>query len=227
LRILVVEDDKKVAGFIRKGLQQESHAVDITHDGETGAQQAEAVEYDLVILDLMLPKLTGMDVLRRIRAKHPQVPVLILTAKSDTRDKVAGLDAGADDYLAKPFAYAELSARARALLRRASKEDVKLRVADLEMDTATRTVKRGGQRVELKPKEYALLEFLLRNVHSPVTRTMIIEHVWDIQFDGLSLVDWIVREHGGQVRVESRPGQGSIFRITLPLADRNPETASV
>ena len=95
------------------------------------------------------------------------------------------------------------------------------------MDTATRTVKRGGQRVELKPKEYALLEFLLRNVHSPVTRTMIIEHVWDIQFDGLSLVDWIVREHGGQVRVESRPGQGSIFRITLPLADRNPETASV
>jgi two-component system copper resistance phosphate regulon response regulator CusR len=181
----------------------------------------------LIILDLMLPKLTGMDVLRRIRAKHPQVPVLILTAKSDTRDKVAGLDAGADDYLAKPFAYAELSARARALLRRASKEDVKLRVADLEMDTATRTVKRGGQRVELKPKEYALLEFLLRNVHSPVTRTMIIEHVWDIQFDGLSLVDWIVREHGGQVRVESRPGQGSIFRITLPLADRNPETASV
>jgi DNA-binding response OmpR family regulator len=188
LRILVVEDDKKVAGFIQKGLQQECHAVDVAHDGETGAQQAEGFEYDLVILDLMLPRLPGLEVLRRLRAKNPQVPVLILTAKSDTRDKVAGLDAGADDYLVKPFAYAELSARARALLRRAPKEDVKLRVADLELDTITRIVKRAGQRIELKPKEYALLEFLLRNAHSPVTRAMIIEHVWDIQFDGISNV---------------------------------------
>jgi DNA-binding response OmpR family regulator len=188
LRILVVEDDKKVAGFIQKGLQQECHAVDVAHDGETGAQQAEGCNYDLVILDLMLPRLPGLEVLSRIRARNLQLPVLILTARTDTRDKVAGLDAGADDYLVKTFAYALLSARVRALLSRAPKEDVKLRVADLEMDTTTRIVKRAGQRIELKPKEYALLEFLLRNAHFPVTRAMIIEHVWDIQFDGISNV---------------------------------------
>lgn len=188
MRILVVEDDKKVAGFIQQGLQQESHAVDLALDGEIGAYQAENFEYDLVILDLMLPRLPGLEVLRRIRARSPQPPVLILTAKSELKDKVAGLDSGADDYLIKPFAYAELSARVRALLRRATKEDVKLRVADLEMDTSTRIVKRAGRRIELKPKEYALLEFLLRNAHCPVTRNMIIEHVWDIHFDAISNV---------------------------------------
>jgi DNA-binding response OmpR family regulator len=188
VRILVVEDDKKVAGFIQKGLQQESHAVDVAFDGQTGAYHAENFDYDLIILDLMLPHLSGMEVLRRTRARSPQLPVLILTAKSDIQDRVAGLDGGADDYLVKPFAYAELSARVRALLRRASKEDVKLRIADLEMDTTTRVVKRAGQRVKLKPKEYALLEFLLRNAHCPVTRTMIIEHVWDIHFDSVSNV---------------------------------------
>jgi len=188
MRILVVEDDKKVAGFIQQGLQQESHAVDLALDGEIGAYQAENFEYDLVILDLMLPRLPGLEVLRRIRAKSPQLPVLILTAKSELKDKVAGLDSGADDYLIKPFAYAELSARVRALLRRATKEDVKLRVADLEMDTSTRIVKRAGRRIELKPKEYALLEFLLRNAHCPVTRNMIVEHVWDIHFDAISNV---------------------------------------
>ncbi len=188
MRILVVEDDKKVAGFIQQGLSQESHAVDVVNDGETAAYQAESFPYDLVILDLMLPRLPGLQVLQRIRAKHPGLPVLILTAKSDLQDKVAGLDSGADDYLIKPFAYAELSARVRALLRRFTKEDVCLRVADLEMDTTTRVVRRGGRRIELKPKEYALLEFLLRNAHAPVTRNMIIEHVWDIHFDAISNV---------------------------------------
>ncbi len=188
MRILVVEDDKKVAGFIEQGLRQESHAVDVVNDGETAAYQADSFSYDLVILDLMLPRLPGLQVLQRIRAKNPVLPVLILTAKSDLQDKVAGLDSGADDYLIKPFAYAELSARVRALLRRSTKEDVKLRVADLEMDTSTRAVRRNGRRIDLKPKEYALLEFLLRNAHAPVTRNMIIEHVWDIHFDAISNV---------------------------------------
>jgi DNA-binding response OmpR family regulator len=188
MRILVIEDDKKVAGFIQKGLQQESHAVDAVYDGETGAHQAETSDYDLVILDLMLPRLPGMDVLRHIRLSNPQLPVIILTAKTDLKDKIAGLDSGADDYLVKPFAFAELSARVRALLRRASKEEVLLSVGDLEMDNTARIVRRGGQRIELKPKEYALLEYLLRNAHCPVTRIMIIEHVWDIHFDSISNV---------------------------------------
>ena len=188
MRILVVEDDKKVSGFIEQGLRQESHAVDVVHDGETAALQAETLQYDLVILDLMLPRLPGLQVLRRVRAARPQLPVLILTAKSDLQDRVTGLDSGADDYLIKPFAYAELSARVRALLRRSTKEEVKLRIADLEMDTVTRIVTRAGVRIELKPKEYALLEFLLRNARCAVTRNMIIEHVWDIHFDAVSNV---------------------------------------
>jgi DNA-binding response OmpR family regulator len=188
MRILVVEDDRKVSGFIQQGLQQESHAVDVAHDGETGLYHAQNFDYDLVILDLMLPRLTGLDLLRSMRAQKPQIPVLILTAKSDIEDKVKGLDGGADDYLIKPFAFAELSARVRALLRRAVKEDVRLRLADLEIDTTTRLVKRAGKRIDLKPKEYALLEFLLRNARSPVTRNMIIEHVWDIHFDAISNV---------------------------------------
>lgn len=188
MRILVVEDDRKVAGFIQQGLQQESHAVDVAMDGENGIYHVQSFEYDLVILDLMLPKISGMEVLRRIRTHNPHTPVLILSAKSELQDRVSGLDSGADDYLSKPFAYAELSARVRALLRRASKEDVKFRIADLELDTVTRSVKRAGQRIELKPKEYALLEYLLRNANCAVTRTMIIEHVWDIHFDTLSNV---------------------------------------
>ncbi len=188
MRILVVEDDKKVAGFIRQGLQQESHAVDVAFDGETGLHQAESYEYDLVILDLMLPRVPGLEILHHIRAKNAHMPVLILTAKTDLQDRVKGLDSGADDYLSKPFAYAELSARVRALLRRATKDDVRLRIADLEIDTITRVVKRGGRRIELKPKEYALLEFLLRNAGCAVTRNMIVEHVWDIHFDAVSNV---------------------------------------
>ncbi len=188
VRILVVEDDKKVAGFIQQGLQQESHAVDVAHDGETGVHQTESFEYDLVILDLMLPRVPGLEILRRIRARNPTLPVLILSARSELQDRVAGLDSGADDYLIKPFAYAELSARVRALLRRASQEDVKLRIADLEMDTSTRIVRRAGKRIELKPKEYALLEFFLRNANCPVTKNMIVEHVWDVHFDAVSNV---------------------------------------
>ena len=188
MRILVVEDEKKVASFIKKGLQQEGHAVDSVHDGVEAVRMATEFEYDLMVLDLMLPQKPGLEVLRTVRWKRPLLPVLVLTAKGALEDKVAGLDAGADDYLIKPFAFAELSARIRALLRRGSQESSTLRVADLEMDIATRKVRRGGQPVDLKLKEYALLEFLMRNAHRPVTRTMIVEHVWDIHFDSVSNV---------------------------------------
>jgi heavy metal response regulator len=188
MRILIIEDERKVAAFIQKGLQQEGYAVDVARDGEDGAFQATSIEYDVVILDLMLPKLSGLDVLARIRAHKLNLPVLILTAKGSLDDKVKGLDTGASDYLVKPFAFAELSARIRALLRRGHQETPVLRMADLEMNTVTREVTRGGTRIDLKPKEFALLEFLLRNARRPVTRTMIVEHVWDIHFDAVSNV---------------------------------------
>jgi DNA-binding response OmpR family regulator len=188
MRILIVEDEKKVANFIKKGLQQEGYAADIAQDGEEAIESAMAFDYDAMVLDLMLPRKTGLDVLRSIRTSKPKLAVLILTAKGSLEDKVTGFDAGADDYLIKPFAFAELSARIRALLRRGAAKDNKLKVGDLEMDTSTRQVRRGGQPVDLKLKEYALLEFLLRNAHRAVTRTMIVEHVWDIHFDSISNV---------------------------------------
>ena len=188
MRVLIVEDEKKVASFIAKGLQEEGYAVDVLHDGDSGASQAVRFDYDLVVLDLMLPKRSGLDVLRTIRHEKTRLPVLILTAKGELEDRVGGLDAGADDYLVKPFAFAELSARVRALLRRGTSEDTRLRLADLEIDTATRIVRRREQPIDLKPKEYALLEFLMRYARRPITRTMITEHVWDIHFDSISNV---------------------------------------
>ncbi len=188
MRILIIEDEEKVADFIRKGLQQEGYAVDAVFDGEEGAYQAENFDYDAVVLDLMLPKLPGLEVLKRIRARNLSLPVLILTAKGAVEDKVTGLDSGASDYLVKPFAFAELSARIRVLLRRGAQESTTLKLADLEMNTATRTVTRAGRKLDLKLKEFSLLEFLLRNARRTVTRTMIIEHVWDIHFDSVSNV---------------------------------------
>jgi DNA-binding response OmpR family regulator len=188
MRVLIIEDEEKVAEFIRKGLQQEGYAVDVVRDGEEGAYQGENFEYDAVILDLMLPKLPGLEVLKKIRARHLNLPVLILTAKGSVEDKVTGLDHGANDYLVKPFAFAELSARIRALLRRGAQESTTLRLADLEMNTAARTATRAGRKIDLKLKEFSLLEFLLRNARRTVTRTMIIEHVWDIHFDSVSNV---------------------------------------
>jgi heavy metal response regulator len=188
MRILVVEDDVKVANFLRRGLSEESYAVDVAHDGETGAHQAENFDYDAVILDLMLPKLSGAEALKQLRAKKPELPVLLLTAKGSVEDRVAGLNLGADDYLVKPFAFAELSARLRALLRRGTRESTRLQIADLTVDLTTRTVTRAGRKLELSSKEFALLEFLLRNARRPVTRTMIIEHVWDLHFDSLTNV---------------------------------------
>src|ERR671922_488344 len=188
MRILVVEDDRKVAGFIQRGLEEEGYAVDVLHDGSDAGDQATCIDYDAAVLDLMLPGRSGLQVLRDLRAKNAELPVLILTAKDSLDERVAGLDAGADDYMAKPFALAELSARLRALLRRGAPRESVLRVADLEMDTVRRLVRRAGAVIELKPKEYALLEFLMRNTDRPLTRSLIIEHVWDIHFDSISNV---------------------------------------
>src|SRR3989442_8693758 len=188
MRVLVVEDERKVASFIKKGLQQEGYAIDCVHDGDEAIHTAISFGYDLVVLDLMLPSRPGLDVLREIRQQRPRLPVLVLTAKGALEDRITGLDAGADDYLAKPFAFAELSARIRALLRRGSQQNTRLRLADLEMDTAAHQVRRAGHTIDLKQKEYALLEFLLRHANRPVTRTMIVEHVWDIHFDNVSNV---------------------------------------
>ncbi len=189
MRILVVEDEAKLASFIGRGLTQELYAVDVAEDGLKGLHFAAGIDYDLVILDLMLPGLPGLDLLKRLRPIKPGLPVLILTAKGGIDDKVAGLDCGANDYLVKPFAFAELSARVRALLRRdSSQSGAALQYADLELHAAMHMVKRAGREIELKPKEFALLEYLLRNAGRPVTRTMILEHVWDIHFDSISNV---------------------------------------
>ncbi len=188
MRILVVEDDRKVATFIQKSLEEEGMAVDVLNDGDDAGIQSQMVDYDCVVLDLMLPGRSGFQVLRDIRSRKPELPVLILSAHAAPEERVAGLNGGADDYMAKPFILAELSARIRALLRRGKPRDTKLRVADLEIDTIRRRVSRGGRAIALKPKEYALLEFLVNNCDRPVTRSHIIEHVWDIHFDSISNV---------------------------------------
>jgi DNA-binding response OmpR family regulator len=188
MRILVVEDDQKVASFIQKGLGEEGMAVDVLNDGDDAGVQAQMVDYDCVVLDLMLPGRSGFQVLRDIRSRKPELPVLILSAQGAPEERVAGLNGGADDYMAKPFILAEVSARIRALLRRGQPRETKLRVADLEIDTIRRRVSRGGRAIDLKPKEYALLEFLVHNCDRPVTRSHIIEHVWDIHFDSISNV---------------------------------------
>jgi two-component system copper resistance phosphate regulon response regulator CusR len=188
MRVLVVEDDQRVASFIQKGLEEEGLAVDVLNDGDDAGVQAQMVDYDCVVLDLMLPGRSGFQVLRDIRARKAELPVLILSAQASPEERVAGLNGGADDYMGKPFILAELSARIRALLRRGKPRETKIRVGDLEVDTVRRRVTRAGQPIDLKPKEYALLEFLVHNSDRPVTRSHIIEHVWDIHFDSISNV---------------------------------------
>lgn len=184
MRVLVVEDDGPLATFVRKGLEAEHYAVDIANDGEQARVMALEAEYDLLILDLNLPKLDGLEVLRGVRGKKTSLPVLVLTARSRIEDRVQSLDAGADDCLIKPFSFTELSARVRALLRRGPRTvDTVLRTADLELDRVERKVKRAGKSIELTSKEFALLEYLLRNAGRRVTRSMIIEHVWNLSFD--------------------------------------------
>ncbi len=184
MRILVIEDEAKVASFIRRALEEESYAVDVSADGAKGLQMGLSGSYDLIILDLMLPGVLGLEILKELRKEKIQAPVLILTARSQVDQRVKGLDAGADDYLTKPFAIEELLARVRALLRRGSGEATGLlQVKDLVLNPATREVTRGGQRIELTAKEYALLEYMIRNTGRVLTRPMIAEHVWNLDFD--------------------------------------------
>ena len=195
MRILLVEDEAKVADFVIRGLRAERFAVDLAEDGERGATLIQTVNYDLVVLDLMVPKISGTELLQWIRQKNSTVPVLILTARAAMDDKVQHFELGADDYLTKPFAFAEFLVRVKALLRRGPVErSVILRAADLELDRSTQQVRRGGRRIELTSKEFALLEYLLLNKGRVFSRTMIVEHVWDQSFRGLTnIVDVYVR----------------------------------
>jgi DNA-binding response OmpR family regulator len=195
MRLLLVEDERKVSDLVARALRAESYAVDVAEDGQRGWELAQSYHYDLIILDLMLPQLPGEELLRRIRRTNPSVPILVLTARAATQDKVNNFEAGADDYLTKPFAFAELVMRVKALLRRGpiTRSSV-LRVGDLELDRFTQQVRRAGRRIELTPKEYALLEYLAANPGRVFSRTMIIEHVWDQSFEGLTnIVDVYVR----------------------------------
>lgn len=185
VRILVVEDDEKIASFVVKGLKQAGYAVDHSADGERALGLAQAVAYDAAVVDLMLPKLDGLSLIQQLRAKNLRLPVLILSARASVDDRVRGLQAGGDDYLTKPFAFSELLARIQALIRRATQtaEPTRLTMGELSLDLITREVRRGSEAVELQPREFALLEFLMRHPNRPVTKTMILEHIFDFSFD--------------------------------------------
>ena len=184
MNVLVVEDDESVARFLRQALSEAGYAVETVADGLTGLEQAKSLGYDLILLDVMLPGMNGLEVCRRLRSANIPTPILVITAKDTLQDRVDGLDSGADDYIVKPFQLAELLARARALLRRAVTAPTVLRVADLTLDPASRRAVRGGKTVSLSATEYALLEYLMRNVDRVLTRSMILEHVWQYDFGG-------------------------------------------
>lgn len=209
VRILVVEDDPKIGSFVVKGLKQAGFAVDIASDGERGLELASITNYDAAVVDILLPKLDGLSLVRRLRAETMRVPVIFLSARASVDDRVRGLQAGADDYLTKPFAFSELLARVQALIRRASQtpEPVRLTVGDLTLDLMNREATRAGQRIDLQSREFALLEYLMRNAGRVVTKTMILEHVWDYSFDPqTNVVDVLVH----RVRAKVDPDKALI-----------------
>ena len=209
MRILVIEDEQKVSALIKRGLTSERYAVDIAADGIEGLELVEAYPYDLLILDLMIPRLTGAEVLQRVRRRNTFLPVLVLTARDSIDDKVKLFELGADDYLTKPFAFAELLMRVKALLRRGPvNRSSTLRVGELELDRLTQQVRRAGKRIELTAKEYALLEYFMQNEERVLSRNMIIEHVWDQSFDGITnIVDVYVRH------LRSKVDDGNLFKM--------------
>ena len=211
MRVLLVEDESKVARFIACGLAEERYAVDTAADGTSGLELATTYHYDVVILDLMLPGLNGTEVLRQIRRKDTSVPVLVLSARDALDDKVGHMELGADDYLTKPFALAELLVRVKVLLRRGPVNRASsLRIGDLELDRISQQVKRGGRRIELTGKEYSLLEYLMTNAGRVLSRSMIIEHVWDQSFDGAS---GIVDVYLGRLRSKiDQPSEQKLIR---------------
>ncbi len=194
MRILVIEDETRIAEFIARGLESAGYQVDSAEDGAKGLEMAHGTDYDLIILDLILPDMDGLKVLEKIRNRKVSPPVLILSALGAVDDRVKGLERGADDYLAKPFSFVELLARVRALLRRGQPMPERLQVGDLVLDAIRRKVTRGGEPIELAPKEFSILEYMMRNQGKPLTRTMIVEHVWDMDYDGLTnIVDVYIR----------------------------------
>ena len=187
MRILVVEDEKKVASFIQRGLEGEGFSVEVAYDGESGVEMGSQSSFDLILMDVMLPKMDGLQAIKALREKGVESPVLCLTAKDTVEDIVAGLDSGSDDYLTKPFAFAELLARVRALVRRGTQErGAEITYADLRLDPVAHKVWRSDSEIDLTAKEYALLEFFMRNPETTLTRTMIAEHVWDYTFDSFT-----------------------------------------
>jgi len=211
MRILVVEDSRRLAGIIRRGLLEEGYAVDNAYDGEEAQYMAETTPFDLITLDVMLPKKDGVTVCRELRAKNVNVPILMLTAKDGVEDKVTGLDTGADDYLVKPFAFSELLARLRALTRRDVLPRVqKYQVGELSLDPRNREVWRDGHQVDLTAKEFAILEYFMRRPNAVVTRTMLGENVWDYEFDGISnIIDVYIRRIRRKIDKE---GQASLIQ---------------
>lgn len=194
MRILLIEDEKRIADFVHRGLESAGYSVDLAEDGQSGLEKIHAVDYDLVILDLMLPDLDGLTVLEKARNRKVSPPVLILSARGGVDDRVRGLELGADDYLVKPFAFVELLARVRALLRRGQPTPERLVVGDLVLDCIRRKVSRASEPIELAPKEFSILEYMMRNRGRPLSRTMIVEHVWDMEYDGLTnIVDVYIR----------------------------------
>lgn len=221
MRVLVVEDDAKIASFVARGLKQAGYAVDHASDGEAGLALAESTDYDAAIVDVMLPKLDGISLVRRLRLARRLIPILFLSAKSSVDDRVRGLQSGGDDYLTKPFAFSELIARVQALIRRAtsSPEATKLVAGDVTLDLVTREVTCGGRPVELQPREFSLLAFLLRHAGRPVSKTMILEHVWDYSFDPqTNVVDVVVSRLRAKIdadheRIETIRSVGYVFRL--------------
>ena len=194
MRILIVEDEKRIQDFLSRGLESAGYAVDVGVDGNTAMEMVHGTEYDLIILDLNLPDVDGLEVLKKIRNRKVSPPVLILSARDAVDDRVKGLELGADDYLVKPFAFVEMLARVRALLRRGQPTPERLQVGDLVLDCIRRKVTRNNENIELAPKEFSILEYMMRNRGRPLSRTMIVEHVWDMDYDGLTnIVDVYIR----------------------------------
>lgn len=196
MRILVVEDEKKVASFIKKGLEEEYYSVDLAYNGKEGLEMALGEDYDLILSDIMMPQMNGIQMIREIRGKGMQTPILLLTVKDSTKDKVDGLDAGADDFLTKPFAFEELAARIRALLRRhAPAKETSLAIDNLKLDLISHKVVRGDREIILTPKEYSILEYLIRNKNKIISRTKLVEHVYDYHFDtGTNVIDVFINK---------------------------------
>jgi two-component system OmpR family response regulator len=220
MRVLVVEDDAKIASFVTRGLKQAGYAVDHAPDGDTALALLDSTAYDAAIVDVMLPRLDGISLVRRARAARRELPVLFLSAKGSVEDRVRGLQAGGDDYLTKPFAFSELLARVQALIRRATAapEATRLSAGDVSLDLVSRAVTCAGAPVELQPREFALLAFLLRHAGRPVSKTMILEHVWDYSFDPqTNVVDVVMSRLRAKIdpdhrRIETVRGVGYVLR---------------